>query len=201
MTTPTLATTANASLAAPEGAQRWLGTALRAKRPARSLRSLPPRGRNVGSGRPFANVMPDDAADHDLPLREDTRLLGRLLGDVVRVCNGSEISSASRASARRPSAFVAPTRRMRLPRGATSRAAQRPLHRKHAHRRARVLLLLASCEPGRGRASESPPPRACAGGLAAAARQPDRRARRLAEAGVTREAVAQWLARALVAPC
>jgi phosphoenolpyruvate carboxylase len=29
--------------------------------------------------------------DHDLPLREDTRLLGRYLGDAVRTCNGDEI--------------------------------------------------------------------------------------------------------------
>ena len=35
--------------------------------------------------------MPDETADDDLPLREDTRLLGRYLGDVVRVCNGEEI--------------------------------------------------------------------------------------------------------------
>ena len=29
-----------------------------------------------------------DAADKDLPLREDTRLLGRLLGDVLRAQTG-----------------------------------------------------------------------------------------------------------------
>ena len=34
--------------------------------------------------------MPDDAAERDLPLREDTRLLGRVLGDVVRTCSGDD---------------------------------------------------------------------------------------------------------------
>src|SRR4051812_10877724 len=34
--------------------------------------------------------MPDDSADRDLPLREDTRLLGRYLGDVVRTCTGDD---------------------------------------------------------------------------------------------------------------
>jgi phosphoenolpyruvate carboxylase len=34
--------------------------------------------------------MPDDPADRDLPLREDTRLLGRYLGDVVRTCTGED---------------------------------------------------------------------------------------------------------------
>jgi phosphoenolpyruvate carboxylase len=35
--------------------------------------------------------MADDPHDRDLPLREDTRLLGRLLGDVVRTCTGEDI--------------------------------------------------------------------------------------------------------------
>ena len=35
--------------------------------------------------------MNDAAADRDQPLREDTRLLGRLLGDVVRACNGDDV--------------------------------------------------------------------------------------------------------------
>jgi phosphoenolpyruvate carboxylase len=35
--------------------------------------------------------MADDTHDRDLPLREDTRLLGRLLGEVVRTCNGDDI--------------------------------------------------------------------------------------------------------------
>src|SRR5262245_20236952 len=35
--------------------------------------------------------MPDDTAERDLPLREDTRLLGRYLGDVVRTCNGEDV--------------------------------------------------------------------------------------------------------------
>jgi len=34
--------------------------------------------------------MPDDSADRDVPLREDTRLLGRYLGDVVRTCTGED---------------------------------------------------------------------------------------------------------------
>ncbi len=39
----------------------------------------------------YTDPMPDDPADRDLPLREDTRLLGRLLGDVVRACNGADL--------------------------------------------------------------------------------------------------------------
>jgi len=35
--------------------------------------------------------MPDDAGDRDLPLRDDTRLLGRYLGDVVRTCVGADV--------------------------------------------------------------------------------------------------------------
>jgi phosphoenolpyruvate carboxylase len=34
--------------------------------------------------------MPDETLDHDLPLKEDTRLLGRLLGDVLRFQKGEE---------------------------------------------------------------------------------------------------------------
>ena len=34
--------------------------------------------------------MPDEPADRDLPLKEDTRLLGRLLGDVLREQTGED---------------------------------------------------------------------------------------------------------------
>ncbi len=36
-------------------------------------------------------VMSDDTGDRDLPLRDDTRLLGRYLGDVVRTCVGEDV--------------------------------------------------------------------------------------------------------------
>jgi len=35
--------------------------------------------------------MPDETIDRDLPLKEDTRLLGRLLGDVLRTQSGDEV--------------------------------------------------------------------------------------------------------------
>jgi len=34
-----------------------------------------------------------DATDKDLPLREDIRLLGRILGDTVRMQEGAETTS------------------------------------------------------------------------------------------------------------
>src|SRR4030095_15863308 len=35
--------------------------------------------------------MPDETSDRDLPLKEDTRLLGRMLGDVLRTQSGEEV--------------------------------------------------------------------------------------------------------------
>jgi len=145
--------------------------------------------------------MPDDAADHDLPLREDTRVLGRLLGDAVRVCNGSEVF-ASVESIRQTAI------RFRRADGQNAAAVRGELAAQlndltiastltvvrafsyfshlanlaedvHQNRRRRAHALAGS-----------PPQR---GGLIAALEH-------LAKAGVTHEALAHWLAHALVSP-
>ena len=145
--------------------------------------------------------MPNDAADHDLPLRDDTRLLGRLLGDAVRTCNGSEIYESIERIRQTAIRF----RRADAPGAAAVRdelAAQlngltiastltvirafsyfshlaNLAEDVHQNRRRRAHALAGS-----------PPQR---GSLIAALEG-------LAKAGVTREAVAEWLAHALVSP-
>ena len=113
-----------------------------------------------------------DAIDKDLPLKEDTRLLGRVLGDVLRAQTGD--AGFERIEAIRQTAI-----RFRRATGAEADAHRRALtaiaepaaDRAGARRRARVQLLLASREHRRGRPPEPPPPRARARRLAAAARQ------------------------------
>ena len=124
-----------------------------------------------------AQQSPTDA-DKDLPLREDTRLLGRLLGDVLRAQTGE--SGYARIEAIRQTAV-----RFRraveddAPGGQAGarRAAQRPADRADAQHRPRVQLLLASRQHRRGRPPESAPPQPRARRLAAAAGKPRRRAR------------------------
>ena len=105
--------------------------------------------------------------------KEDTRLLGRAARRRrARLQRATPRTRASRRSARRRSASAAPTpaNASRGSRRAVG-AAERPADRGHARRRARVLVLLASREPRRGRAPEPPAARARARGIAAAARQ------------------------------
>ena len=103
------------------------------------------RGRGVGARRAAARgssqrlSMPDDCAPiDDLPLREDTRLLGRLLGDVVRACNGErDLRERRGASARPRSAFAARTR--------TSAAAVRRRARRRCSTTSRSRARSPSC--------------------------------------------------------
>ncbi len=73
--------------------------------------------------RTYTPAMPDAAADRDLPLKEDTRLLGRMLGDVVRAQTGDE--AFARVEAIRQTAI----RFRRAEDGAGARGARRALAR------------------------------------------------------------------------
>ena len=145
--------------------------------------------------------MPDDSIDDDLPLREDTRLLGRYLGDVVRTCNGDEVFASVeriRQTAirfRRADAKSAAAVRGELASQLNDLSIANTLtvvrafsyfshlsnlaEDVHQNRRRRAHALAGAAAPR--------------GSLTAALDD-------LARAGVTREAVAEWLAHALVSP-
>src|SRR3954471_2721999 len=63
---------------------------IRSRATTRAACTPPPCGRSASAYGRSTSRMPDDSADRDLPLREDTRLLGRYLGDVVRTCTGDD---------------------------------------------------------------------------------------------------------------
>ncbi|MFO1323395.1 MAG: phosphoenolpyruvate carboxylase [Burkholderiales bacterium] len=145
--------------------------------------------------------MPDDTADRDLPLKEDTRLLGRLLGDVLRVHTGD--AAYARVEAIRQTAI-----RFRRAEAADARAARDELSALlndlpiadtldvvrafsyfshlanlaedvHQNRRRRAHALAGS----------KPQPGSLHAALA-----------HLAQSGVDRAAIVDWLAHALVSP-
>jgi phosphoenolpyruvate carboxylase len=139
--------------------------------------------------------------DHDLPLREDTRLLGRYLGDAVRTCNGDEIFESverirqTAVRFRRADAQSAASVRRELAAQLNDLTIAQTLTVVRAFSYFSHLANLAEdVHQNRRRRAHalagSPPQR---GSLIAALDG-------LAKAGVTREAVAQWLAQALVSP-
>ncbi|MFO1313418.1 MAG: phosphoenolpyruvate carboxylase [Burkholderiales bacterium] len=143
----------------------------------------------------------NDSTDHDLPLRDDTRLLGRYLGDVVRACNGDAVYASveqirqtairfRRADAQGAGAvraeLAAQLNDLSVPDTLTVvRAFSYFSHLSnlaedvHQNRRQRAQAL-----------ARAPAPR---GSLTATLD-------RLAQEGVSREDVAEWLAHALVSP-
>jgi len=142
-----------------------------------------------------------DSSDHDLPLREDTRLLGRHLGDAVRACNGDDVFERVeriRQTAirfRRADAQGAPEVRAELAAQLNELTIANTLTVVRAFSYFSHLANLAEdVHQNRRRRAHalagSPPQR---GSLIAALDD-------LAKAGVTREAVAEWLAHALVSP-
>ena len=149
--------------------------------------------------RPLAAI--DDDAERDRPLRDDTRLLGRILGDVLREQTGD--AGYERIEAIRQTAI-----RFRRAAGAEADAARGELAAlldglpigDVLERRPRVLLLLAPREHRRGRAPAPPAPRRTRspasppqrGTLAAALAH----ARAATASG--RDAILRWCAEALV---
>jgi phosphoenolpyruvate carboxylase len=140
-------------------------------------------------------------ADHDLPLREDTRLLGRYLGDAVRTCNGHAIFESverirqTAVRFRRADAQSAAPVRRELAAQLNDLGIAQTLTVVRAFSYFSHLANLAEdVHQNRRRRAHalagSPPQR---GSLVAALDG-------LARAGVGREAVAQWLATALVSP-
>jgi phosphoenolpyruvate carboxylase len=145
--------------------------------------------------------MPDDAADHDVPLREDTRLLGRLLGDAVRVCNGSEIfesierirQTAIRFRRADPPSASAVRHELAAQLNGLTIASTLTVVRAFSYF-SHLANLAEDVHQNRRRRAHalagSPPQR---GSLIAALEG-------LAKAGVSRETVAEWVAHALVSP-
>ena len=145
--------------------------------------------------------MPDETADDDLPLREDTRLLGRYLGDVVRVCNGEEIYASVeriRQTAirfRRADAQSAAGVRRELAAQLNDLGIASTLTVVRAFSYFSHLANLAEdVHQNRGRRAHARAGAPAEPGSFMAALG------NLAKAGVSREAVAEWLAHALVSP-
>ena len=150
---------------------------------------------------PAPETAPMSAGMKDLPLREDTRLLGRLLGDVCARRPAPTAMRGSRPNRQTAIRFRRPRRRSAAVRAELSALLQRPADRADARRRARVQLFLATRQHRRGRPPEPAPPRARARGIAAAARQHRRCARLRRRAGRRpADALLAWFADALVGP-
>ncbi len=145
--------------------------------------------------------MPDDSADLDLRLRDDTRLLGRYLGDVVRLCAGEDAYArveAIRQTAvrfRRADAASAPGIRDELSALLNDLSITSTLHVVRSFSYFSHLANLAEDvdqnrrQRERARVRATPEAGSLAGAIAA-----------VAGAGVTAEAVAAWVADALVSP-
>ena len=104
-------------------------------------------------------TLADDADEKDAPLRDDIRLLGRILGDTVREQEGEEAFAARRAH---PPGLDPLPPRQRGRRAARARGhARQPRHRPDARDRARLQLFLASRQHRRGPAPHPPQPRPC----------------------------------------
>ena len=138
----------------------------------------------------------DQAIDKDLPLKEDIRLLGRLLGDTLREQEGAAPSSWSKHT---PQRVELPPRRRSAAAGGSSRCsaarATRPVSGG-----ARVHLLFPARQYRRGPPPQTPPP---AHQLAGSPPQPGSIAlalERARAAGIGREATAAFFAGALVSP-
>jgi phosphoenolpyruvate carboxylase len=147
------------------------------------------------------SAMPDENPDRDLPLREDTRLLGRVLGDVVRTCTGDatyERVEAVRQTAirfRRAGPADAGSIRAELSALLNELSIAQTLHVVRAFSYFSHLANLAEdVHHNRRRRAHavggSPPQR---GSVAAALSH-------LAESGVSADAIAAWLAEAVVSP-
>ncbi len=145
--------------------------------------------------------MPDDTTDRDLPLKEDTRLLGRLLGDVLREQTGAagyarvEAIRQTAIRFRRADAAEAVTVRSQLSLLLNNLPIADALHVVRAFSYFSHLANLAEDvhQNRRRRAhalSGSPPQR---GSVHAALDH-------LASAGVSADALADWFADALVSP-
>ena len=105
-------------------------------------------------------VFTADAEDEkDRPLRDDIRLLGRILGDTVREQEGEETLRAGRADPPGLDPLPSPQRDRRAARARGD--PRQPQRRPDARDRARLQLLLASRQHRRGPAPYPPQPRAC----------------------------------------
>ncbi|MFO1302725.1 MAG: phosphoenolpyruvate carboxylase [Burkholderiales bacterium] len=155
----------------------------------------------MGALRKAACIQVNDSIDPDLPLRDDTRLLGRYLGDVVRTSNGDTVFASVeqiRQTAirfRRADAQSAGAVRAELAAQLNELSVPDTLTVVRAFSYFSHLSNLAEDvhQNRRQRAQAFANAPAQRGSLAATLE-------RLAQEGVTREAVAEWLAHALVSP-
>ena len=142
-----------------------------------------------------------EALDKDTPLRDDIRLLGRILGDTVRNQEGEAVFAIGRAHP--PDLDPLPPRRgrdgARRARGDAEPLSARADDRDHP----RLQLLLAPRQHRRGPAPHPPHPRACPGRLGAARRHDGSvtaALTRAREAGIRAADIRRFFARALVSP-
>ena len=158
-------------------------------------------GMNSGDSNTHRSNEPASSAtaDKDQPLREDIRLLGRLLGDTLREQEGAGALRAGREHP--PERLALPPRRRSRREGGARAAARRARSRGRDAGGARIQLLLAARQHRRGPAPQPPPPRR----TRSQARRPSRAAWRLRStraqgAGAGREALEAFFADALVSP-
>ena len=132
--------------------------------------------------------------EKDAPLREDIRLLGRILGDTVREQEGDEtfdfVERIRQASIRFHRDNETGARRE------LAAIARQPRQRPDARDRARLQLFLASGQHRRGPAPHPPQPRPCGASARRRARARSRHAfQRAREAGRRRRGAARLLRR------
>ncbi len=108
----------------------------------------------------------DSLPDKDQPLRDDIRLLGRILGDTVREQEGEAVFAIVERI--RQTSIRFHRDEDEAARRELETIAEWPVARPHHPDHPRLQLLLASRQHRRGSAPHPPHPRACAGGVGAA---------------------------------